>query len=210
MIERRCPEAHPRSRGENSRAPEKPPFTAGSSPLTRGKPGNAVRPAGLAGLIPAHAGKTLWPPSRRFSGWAHPRSRGENIGFGACPRARAGSSPLTRGKLDELRFVAAYAGLIPAHAGKTLTTSALVSTPRAHPRSRGENELTTRGPRKVCGSSPLTRGKRSGLDNGHGVLGLIPAHAGKTCGREGEDGRGRAHPRSRGENLRLSLTACVI
>ena len=54
----------------------------------------------------------------------------------------------------------------------------------------------------VRGSSPLTRGKRSGDPASGSVTGLIPAHAGKTY----RDPMGRrvygAHPRSRGENRR--------
>ena len=51
------------------------------------------------------------------------------------------------------------------------------------------------------GSSPLTRGKRTLAGQYGGVVGLIPAHAGKTnlgCNRCARHG---AHPRSRGENM---------
>ena len=111
--------AHPRSRGENTtgRPPRWP--TYGSSPLTRGKPG----PPGfdwLRGrLIPAHAGKTVWCASLTYLLQAHPRSRGENI---TAPKAliwRLGSSPLTRGKLEERLIRLQEERLIPAHAGKT-------------------------------------------------------------------------------------------
>ncbi len=56
--------AHPRSRGENSRVVLEAVHTAGSSPLTRGKPVNIDIHAATLGLIPAHAGKTL--PDLRF------------------------------------------------------------------------------------------------------------------------------------------------
>ena len=52
------------------------------------------------------------------------------------------------------------------------------------------------------GSSPLTRGKRVGRAAGHGVEGLIPAHAGKTPLSRSAAMRAPAHPRSRGENYR--------
>ena len=73
----------------------------------------------------------------------------------------------------------------------------------AHPRSRGENGRDGLEVAGHEGSSPLTRGKRR-----PGVLppspaGLIPAHAGKTRIRRGTSRRGRAHPRSRGENTRF-------
>ena len=91
-------------------------------------------------------------------------------------------------------------GLIPAHAGKTRSSSTTTPCSRAHPRSRGENTPSAHLRMRAAGSSPLTRGKPShdaspGLRNG-----LIPAHAGKTGRRTmPADGLG-AHPRSRGEN----------
>ena len=54
--------------------------------------------------------------------------------------------------------------------------------------------------RRKAGSSPLTRGKRAGVDPKEASEGLIPAHAGKTLISNGEIPKGRAHPRSRGEN----------
>ena len=75
----------------------------------------------------------------------------------------------------------------------------------AHPRSRGENLLFDNTGKDLPGSSPLTRGKHP-LHVGMGVcIRLIPAHAGKT-GRLGSRFLGRrAHPRSRGENIRTAL-----
>ena len=112
---------------------------------------------------------------------AHPRSRGENAhGHGRRYRRR-GSSPLTRGKPAYGAVPAKHLGLIPAHAGKTRRRRRPGYSSRAHPRSRGENGLGRRGNQADRGSSPLTRGKRSGQDT-------------PTTGH-------RAHPRSRGENL---------
>ena len=71
----------------------------------------------------------------------------------------------------------------------------------AHPRSRGENHYEYAKPENVKGSSPLTRGKRGDEGEDAGGEGLIPAHAGKTLAGGGVDLCGRAHPRSRGENL---------
>ena len=57
-------------------------------------------------------------------GWAHPRSRGENVVSPTAIHVLDGSSPLTRGKLP-LELVAPGAvRLIPAHAGKTTFSSA--------------------------------------------------------------------------------------
>ena len=53
---------------------------------------------------------------------------------------------------------------------------------------------------KATGSSPLTRGKLPHLLDGSNVVGLIPAHAGKTDSGPRRTPAARAHPRSRGEN----------
>ena len=152
--------AHPRSRGENILHLTKPLRGVGSSPLTRGKPFPRAFSAVPNGLIPAHAGKTLpWgKPLQALP--AHPRSRGENDPEPKIGTDRPGSSPLTRGKRRLRCRGAGVAGLIPAHAGKTRSSSLTNSLKPAHPRSRGENRVQM-SPRDHCvGSSPLTRGKR--------------------------------------------------
>ena len=62
-------------------------------------------------------------------------------------------------------------------------------------------------PPATAGSSPLTRGKRSGPYPESPGIGLIPAHAGKTLQVSRVEDGPRAHPRSRGENAR-SCTSC--
>ena len=71
---------------------------------------------------------------------AHPRSRGENHGGLWCSSFGLGSSPLTRGKLAQAKSTAEAMRLIPAHAGKTMTSTAPSRAGPAHPRSRGENQ----------------------------------------------------------------------
>ena len=152
----------------------------GSSPLTRGKRGRDRRGCQPWGLIPAHAGKTQTLQSTGKPSEAHPRSRGENS---TRPHKRTifrGSSPLTRGKLDEGAKSETGHGLIPAHAGKTRRRGRSSSMTGAHPRSRGENVRTLRAAAAGVGSSPLTRGKLAEWDGGGVRVGLIPAHAGKT------------------------------
>ena len=193
--------AHPRSRGENLAHVQRYADNLGSSPLTRGKRCQRSTRPPWRGLIPAHAGKTRpltrpSPPRR-----AHPRSRGENDEAGKPVDADDGSSPLTRGKRGQVERPLEAAGLIPAHAGKTIDIACTRPLTRAHPRSRGEN-----GPRRGrdaggWGSSPLTRGKRADERGRAKPGGLIPAHAGKTPSRPARSGGAWAHPRSRGENL---------
>ena len=111
-----------------------------------------------------------------------------------------GSSPLTRGKHHGAQRAVHPPGLIPAHAGKTGVPTPHAGQATAHPRSRGENGCVGDEGAGVAGSSPLTRGKHAVGAEPVGVVGLIPAHAGKTDnGRVGHDWP-PAHPRSRGEN----------
>ena len=116
--------AHPRSRGENTSPGYRTPPGVGSSPLTRGKPPARCAVVELAGLIPAHAGKTSSVPP--------------------FPRTKRGSSPLTRGKRELPGRGRVVPGLIPAHAGKTSAYTPGYRRFGAHPRSRGENRNSPR------------------------------------------------------------------
>ena len=192
--------AHPRSRGENFNPSVGCVLVVGSSPLTRGK--RVGNPEGRGGLrlIPAHAGKTRKLGSRTRCRWAHPRSRGENDAGWWTVQLGRGSSPLTRGKPRRWLIENVRGGLIPAHAGKTVQVNRVKDQPRAHPRSRGENISQSTCVMSPRGSSPLTRGKRYAGCVGRCVVGLIPAHAGKTLIAPVMPPVGWAHPRSRGEN----------
>ena len=121
-----------------------------------------------------------------------------------------GSSPLTRGKLAASEARALQIGLIPAHAGKTGRGCQRVANPAAHPRSRGENPHVVFEPSCCHGSSPLTRGKRTGQMFRSTCSRLIPAHAGKTSGRQSARGPQPAHPRSRGENRVIGSPLAIL
>ena len=175
--------AHPRSRGENSCSLMWSLPVVGSSPLTRGKRCGQRVPVGYRGLIPAHAGKTRPARLRRSRHPAHPRSRGENAEALVGELCGCGSSPLTRGKRTGRARPRVAGGLIPAHAGKTSSTSPTSWQGWAHPRSRGENRCCASLPWPGAGSSPLTRGKLAGSLRVLTNRGLIPAHAGKTPAR---------------------------
>ena len=173
-------QAHPRSRGENDGRVNVKDMTAGSSPLTRGKPSWSWVSVFSVRLIPAHAGKTVNAVGCELDERAHPRSRGENRRLSASLTARPGSSPLTRGKrLGEVPEEL-LRRLIPAHAGKTSPGSRRRAPMTAHPRSRGENRFYLPRPKRPRGSSPLTRGKLLTDRRPFRRRGLIPAHAGKT------------------------------
>ena len=93
---------------------------------------------------------------------------------------QSGSSPLTRGKHEEVRLGGVRVGLIPTHAGKTRSARSGGATPRAHPHSRGKNEMSDQVSAVAAGSSPLTRGKPPAKRPQRYQERLIPAHAGKT------------------------------
>ena len=196
--------AHPRSRGENSATGGSRRQAAGSSPLTRGKPGGESRQGCGERLIPAHAGKTWAYPSATFPPRAHPRSRGENHARKVAKPGDKGSSPLTRGKLIPVQRGFLVERLIPAHAGKTKSVIMTGVARAAHPRSRGENRFRRSRASGPAGSSPLTRGKLTVKTHPTGPQRLIPAHAGKTQSRSDAESRVKAHPRSRGENFSRS------
>ena len=131
---------------------------------------------------------------------AHPRSRGENRTTARFAPSALGSSPLTRGKRHQRCLRGSPQGLIPAHAGKTVSEPPSMATARAHPRSRGENFERYASKGSERGSSPLTRGKLSHQSQVALQIRLIPAHAGKTSRPSAPPSAWSAHPRSRGEN----------
>ena len=120
--------------------------SCGSSPLTRGRLLPAALATPVSGLIPAHAGSTpaAHGPGRRAR--AHPRSRGVDNAEREGRDEHGGSSPLTRGRPGEDRAGHARARLIPAHAGSTPNSVSGTPVRRAHPRSRGVDQLACAEP----------------------------------------------------------------
>ena len=113
--------AHPRACGENVIVPSALETVPGSSPRMRGKHMKTIARLIAARLIPAHAGKTCRLPSRLLTWPAHPRACGENS-FAMVPiHEPPGSSPRMRGKHFVYLLFGVFLGLIPAHAGKTVS-----------------------------------------------------------------------------------------
>ena len=172
--------AHPRVCGENMGVKLDLKPNMGSSPRVRGKQ-DARAAAGIKkGLIPACAGKTKPLPGPIDAFGAHPRVCGENLPKRAkLPRLR-GSSPRVRGKPGFFDPQHSPAGLIPACAGKTCTSTSPSSCTSAHPRVCGENRAVAIGDFSNHGSSPRVRGKHATTGFAVRITGLIPACAGKT------------------------------
>ena len=173
----------------------------GSSPRMRGKLKISRVLVSIPGLIPAHAGKTPLAPARPILAPAHPRACGENSSARSSDGRGKGSSPRMRGKQLTIKAGKLSRRLIPAHAGKTQSTSVKSPLSPAHPRACGEN--TTTGGQSMCtnGSSPRMRGKHPGTPSTRWLDRLIPAHAGKTCRSGSMYYPVGAHPRACGENF---------
>ena len=89
-----------------------------------------------------------------------------------------GSSPLTRGKHPKQGALFLVLGLIPAHTGKTSSSSCITGLSPAQPHSHGENKQLLVAAASQRGSSPLTRGKLRQRPPTAPISRLIPAHAG--------------------------------
>ncbi len=150
--------AHPRTRGEHVhvRAHGSPP--SGSSPHTRGTRVAGAEGASRDRLIPAHAGNTRPPGSRRARTPAHPRTRGEHLDRVHRGFPEVGSSPHTRGTRPDRGDARARGRLIPAHAGNTRLWHLAALRGPAHPRTRGEHLGGGLLGLLPLGSSPHTRG----------------------------------------------------
>ncbi len=111
--------AHPRMRGEHCEQLHLDPGIYGSSPHARGARRPALSSASPTGLIPACAGSTSCPPSRRAVRRAHPRMRGEHIKSVFGPAWNWGSSPHARGAPLSVGTGCRSGWLIPACAGST-------------------------------------------------------------------------------------------
>ncbi len=176
------PTAHPRPRGEHPSATAIPQCRLGSSPPTRGTPGDLQTEHLALRLIPAHAGNTARAHRESSAGSAHPRPRGEHSVTGTPKTSKIGSSPPTRGTPRWGRRRRGDRRLIPAHAGNTPSWPSTPTGKSAHPRPRGEHPRAPGRCRTSPGSSPPTRGTRCPSWRRR------PARA--------------AHPRPRGEHLR--------
>ena len=130
---------HPRIRGEHSRSLTSRVSIPGSSPHTRGARGRPAQGRRRGGIIPAYAGSTSMARFCTRSSRDHPRIRGEHRKNSASTLASLGSSPHTRGARHIDRRRLGVAGIIPAYAGSTWTSTGCCAGTRDHPRIRGEH-----------------------------------------------------------------------
>ena len=211
---------HPRSRGEYASRLARAARSRGSSPLSRGIPGQQLHNPQLLGIIPALAGNTLRARRAGPGPRDHPRSRGEY----ACARIEIepgrGASPLSRGIRKPRRVASSALGIIPALAGNTLAglvahrlgkriipalagntphPAHAAGTTKDHPRSRGEYLKVRLNLFCETGSSPLSRGILPKVCRLGPSWRIIPALAGNTIPIGHQHHTMQDHPRSRGE-----------
>ena len=91
-------------------------------------------------------------------------------------------------------------GIIPAHAGNTVTRVRTSPLSRDHPRVCGEHSTIKNSGSCVLGSSPRMRGTPKSTAKRAKQAGIIPAYAGNTDHRHAHYGGIRDHPRVCGEH----------
>ena len=91
--------------------------------------------------------------------------------------------------------------ITPACAGKTKRILGRVLGTGDHPRVCGENIANPRSIHRLGGSPPRVRGKRAAMASWFALIGITPAHAGKTQPRCCPGLVSKDHPRACGENL---------
>ena len=179
--------------------------TAGSPPRMRGKLFGYLALREACGITPAHAGKTMTAIQELMYDWDHPRACGENLNWIPSSCSILGSPPRMRGKQGVGGFRPRPAGITPAHAGKTSRRSQGISRKGDHPRACGENSTISQRSVRSEGSPPRMRGKHISLKAVKVVLGITPAHAGKTASPCRSRTRVRDHPRACGENDKVAV-----
>ena len=151
---------------------------SGSSPRMRGAAFTSLGLGGEDGIIPAHAGSSRPPTQRAVASRDHPRACGEQARPGACHQDARGSSPRMRGAVPAAREDGTYVGIIPAHAGSSVSQRSRPARPWDHPRACGEQLTFIADLIGTAGSSPRMRGAALQYRAHRHRTGIIPAHAG--------------------------------
>ncbi len=175
-----CMRDHPRACGEKYTKNDPYTLPLGSPPRMRGKVSAVSLLPFFTGITPAHAGKRSLRSCCSRSPWDHPRACGEKYINDFTENAVVGSPPRMRGKALKKAWATAKSGITPAHAGKRPLFNLLKSTHWDHPRACGEKPMAATTRHVLPGSPPRMRGKGSKCALRILVLGITPAHAGKS------------------------------
>ena len=172
---------------------------AGSSPRVRGTDAGPCAALWQFRFIPACAGNSSIPRSRRVCAPVHPRVCGEQGGDMADPDVTPGSSPRVRGTAGDLFRLAVLARFIPACAGNSIQHQDSPPQLPVHPRVCGEQRAAIGSPSASAGSSPRVRGTAAPAVSGRAGHRFIPACAGNRAHRAIPVSLNAVHPRVCGE-----------
>ena len=192
---------YPRVGGGNHRNGVTIVTPTGLSPRGRGKPASFAALAGELGSIPAWAGETGQAILRGVPAKVYPRVGGGNMRPSSVMRSGWGLSPRGRGKRLGIVSANTIGRSIPAWAGETLRLRKGCQARGVYPRVGGGNVTAISNAIANSGLSPRGRGKperRLDIDLPHRS---IPAWAGETEGRTGEQEATKVYPRVGGGNL---------
>ena len=179
----------------------------GSPPRMRGKEAVRVHGGDVAGLTPAHAGKSPCTQRSPRPPWDHPRACGEKDMYSSEDDTTKGSPPRMRGKGRVGRYASVGAGITPAHAGKRRPSRRPPRSSGDHPRACGEKPIITVIFVVSLGSPPRMRGKAEEQQQKLYREGITPAHAGKSTCITGLCSRSWDHPRACGEKSMATLVS---
>ena len=196
---------HPRACGEKTFHVQNDVHGLGSPPRMRGKVERCVESSRRSGITPAHAGKSNQPVCGVNVKRDHPRACGEKKSSTPRTAPARGSPPRMRGKEEQCGRCQARTRITPAHAGKREEQQAPEPRRKDHPRACGEKSALGVGLELSEGSPPRMRGK---VDAGIAeieIVGITPAHAGKSASAARQTSRRWDHPRACGEKRFASI-----
>ena len=170
----------------------------GSSPRMRGSQIHDAFVVSRLGIIPAHAGLTYFFKITKRCIRDHPRACGAHPSGTSTLSAGGGSSPRMRGSRRAQLQDRERAGIIPAHAGLTVSIVLDKTTKWDHPRACGAHMAVGTAVLLAQGSSPRMRGSLLRGTAMPAALGIIPAHAGLTLLRPIKGLTQGDHPRACG------------
>ena len=175
----------------------------------RGKDRHAVRVGQDGGITPAYAGKSDINCYVAIFQRDHPRTCGEKRKPARAGVFKKGSPPHMRGKVKPADRALNLVGITPAHAGKSSCIRGRSRRNRDHPRTCGEKLQKSCIVHFVRGSPPHMRGKAPELRARFHLLGITPAHAGKSLYRDERRAGNQDHPRTCGEKRRAALQSAT-
>ena len=194
---------HPRGRGDDACLPAVDDDMPGPPPRARGRRGPGTDERRWRGTTPAGAGTTTSARGDRVGCRDHPRGRGDDKPGHGPVRGGQGPPPRARGRRYLTVVPLEAGGTTPAGAGTTPTCSPPGSTPRDHPRGRGDDQLGEDASVGDRGPPPRARGRHRRVARHRGDRGTTPAGAGTTVRRHRPAGRVGDHPRGRGDDKSL-------